>query len=115
LVWDHREKVQRTGGRGAEIAVRDLCRADVSAFGWRNGCAIPPCRFDLPAALRLENAPRRCGLFASLEAGRIGRGTRLLPQFGQCPPSLLSAQSRQNVHSNEQITASTYQVRPVTW
>jgi hypothetical protein len=46
------------------------------------------------------------GLFASFEAGRIGRGTKLPPQFGQRPPSLLSAQSRQNVHSNEQITAS---------
>jgi len=46
------------------------------------------------------------GFFASSEAGRIGRGTRLPPQFGQRPPSLLSTQSQQNVHSNEQIIAS---------
>jgi len=46
------------------------------------------------------------GYFASIDAGRIGRATRLPPQFGQRPPSLLSTQSRQNVHSNEQIIAS---------
>jgi hypothetical protein len=41
-----------------------------------------------------------------LSAGRIGRGTRLPPQFGQRPESFVSAQSLQNVHSNEQIIAS---------
>ena len=46
------------------------------------------------------------GFFASFESGRIGRCTKLPPQFGRRPPSLLSAQSRQKVHSNEQITAS---------
>src|SRR5690242_11082508 len=42
------------------------------------------------------------GNFASLPAGRIGRGEKLPPQFGQRPPSRVSTQSRQNVHSNVQ-------------
>jgi hypothetical protein len=46
------------------------------------------------------------GFFVSIDGGRIGRGTRLPPQLGQRPPNLLSTQSRQNVHSNEQIIAS---------
>jgi hypothetical protein len=46
------------------------------------------------------------GWVASFAGGRIGRGTRLPPQFGQRPPSRCSAQSRQKVHSNVQITAS---------
>jgi hypothetical protein len=46
------------------------------------------------------------GLLASLDGGRIGRATKLPPQFGQRPLSRLSTQSRQNVHSNEQIIAS---------
>ena len=45
------------------------------------------------------------GNFASFAAGRIGRRTNSPPQFGQRPLSRPSAQSRQNVHSNEQITA----------
>jgi len=46
------------------------------------------------------------GFFASFEAGRTGRGAKLPPQFGQTPASLLSTQSRQNVHSKVQIIAS---------
>jgi hypothetical protein len=46
------------------------------------------------------------GFFASFEAGRTGRCVKLPPQFGQTPLSLLSTQSRQNVHSNVQIIAS---------
>jgi hypothetical protein len=46
------------------------------------------------------------GLLASFDGGRSGRATKLPPQFGQRPPSRLSTQSRQNVHSNEQIIAS---------
>ena len=42
----------------------------------------------------------------SSAAGRIGRGEKLPPQFGQTPLSLVSTQSRQNVHSNVQIIAS---------
>jgi hypothetical protein len=43
---------------------------------------------------------------SSLFAGLIGRGSRPPPQFGQRPPSLVSTQSRQNVHSKLQIIAS---------
>jgi hypothetical protein len=46
------------------------------------------------------------GLFASLLAGRCGRGTKSPPQFGQIPPSKASTQSAQNVHSKVQIMAS---------
>jgi hypothetical protein len=38
-------------------------------------------------------------------AGRIGRGTKPPPQFGQTLNSTLSTQSAQNVHSYEQIRA----------
>src|SRR5215831_4972377 len=38
-------------------------------------------------------------------AGRIGRGTKPPPQFGQTLKSTLSTQSAQNVHSYEQIRA----------
>jgi hypothetical protein len=59
--------------------------------------------------------PQPCGLktrsfdggnFASFSAGRIGRGEKLPPQFGQRPLSRVSTQSRQNVHSKVQIIAS---------
>jgi hypothetical protein len=46
------------------------------------------------------------GFFTSLETGRIGRGAKFPPQLGQTPRSLLSTQSRQNVHSKLQIMAS---------
>jgi hypothetical protein len=46
------------------------------------------------------------GYFASFSAGLIGRGEKLPSQFGQRPPSLVSTQSRQNVHSKVQIIAS---------
>jgi hypothetical protein len=36
----------------------------------------------------------------------MGRDTKGPPQLGQRPPSLLSTQPRQKVHSNEQIIAS---------
>jgi hypothetical protein len=39
-------------------------------------------------------------------AGRIGRGTKPPPQFGQTLESLSSTQSAQNVHSNVQMRAS---------
>src|SRR5262245_10564286 len=38
-------------------------------------------------------------------AGRIGRGTKPPPQFGQTLKSTLSTQSAQNVHSYEQLRA----------
>ena len=46
------------------------------------------------------------GNFSSLSAGRIGRDCNPPPQFGQRPPSVVSAQSRQKVHSKLQITPS---------
>jgi hypothetical protein len=47
------------------------------------------------------------GYFTSIAAGRIGRAEKLPAQFGQRPLSRVSTQSRQNVHSNVQIIAST--------
>src|SRR5882724_10417027 len=46
------------------------------------------------------------GYFASWSAGRTGRRTSSPPQFGQRPFRTRSAQSLQNVHSNEHIMAS---------
>jgi hypothetical protein len=46
------------------------------------------------------------GFFSIITAGRIGRGAKFPPQFGQTPPSLFSAQSRQKVHSKLHIIAS---------
>jgi len=57
-----------------------------------------------PSGLKMRRVEG--GFFASFEAGRTGRGAKLPPQLGQTPPSLFSAQSRQKVHSKEQITAS---------
>jgi hypothetical protein len=58
-----------------------------------------------PPALTLRS--RDAGYFTNFSAGRTGRRTNSPPQLGQRPPSTVSAQLRQNVHSNEQITAST--------
>jgi hypothetical protein len=46
------------------------------------------------------------GYAVSFDAGLIGREVKLPPQFGQRPLSFSSTQSRQNVHSKEQIIAS---------
>jgi hypothetical protein len=46
------------------------------------------------------------GCFASHAPVRRGRAVSSPPQFGQRPPSTRAAQSAQNVHSNEQIRAS---------
>ncbi len=43
---------------------------------------------------------------SSFAVGRIGRGSKFPPQLGQTPPSRLSTQSAQNVHSKVQIRAS---------
>ena len=59
-----------------------------------------------PQPSGLNTRTVEAGLLASLEGGRNGRDTRLPAQLGQRPPSLFSAQSRQNVHSNVQIIAS---------
>ena len=63
-----------------------------------------------PAGAQPAALTTRCveaGWRSSRSAGRIGRRTSSPPQFGQRPPSTPSAQSRQNVHSYEQIRAST--------
>ena len=46
------------------------------------------------------------GLFTRCAAGRIGRRRSSPPQFGQTPSKRSSVQSRQNVHSNEQLLAA---------
>lgn len=46
------------------------------------------------------------GYLASAAPVRVGRGENVPPQFGQRPPSTVSAHARQKVHSNEQIIAS---------
>jgi len=50
--------------------------------------------------------PRKLPPFRS-RAGRIGRGTKPPPQFGQVPSSTPSTQEAQKVHSKLQIRAST--------
>ena len=59
-----------------------------------------------PQPSGLNTRTVEAGLAASFESGRMGRDTRLPPQLGQHPPSLLSTQSRQKVHSKVQIIAS---------
>jgi hypothetical protein len=54
----------------------------------------------------LKTRCREAGNFSSFAAGRTGRRTSSPPQLGHRPLSTPSAQERQNVHSNEQITAS---------
>lgn len=46
------------------------------------------------------------GNLASFSAGLRGRAVNSPPQFGHLPLSTVVAQSRQNVHSNEQMSAS---------
>ena len=46
------------------------------------------------------------GCSTSFSAGRMGRETSSPPQFGQRPPSVVSVQFRQKVHSKLQIMAS---------
>src|ERR1700733_6740702 len=57
-----------------------------------------------PSCLTTRTAD--AGYFSSFSAGRMGRATRFPPQFGQRPPSVVSVQSWQNVHSKLQIMAS---------
>jgi len=45
-------------------------------------------------------------LSVSNAAGRMGRLTKLPPQFGHTPLNTVSTHSAQKVHSNEQIKAS---------
>jgi hypothetical protein len=57
-----------------------------------------------PSGLKMRRVEG--GFFVSFAAGRTGRGAKFPPQLGQTPPSIVSTQSRQNVHSNVQIIAS---------
>jgi hypothetical protein len=57
-----------------------------------------------PSGLNVRSVA--AGYLTSIAGGRIGRGTKLPPQFGQRPLSRVSTQSRQKVHSNVQIIAS---------
>src|SRR5207344_938344 len=59
------------------------------------------CRIRVPAG----SLPRKLSLF-QLRAGRIGRGTKPPPQFGQMLRRTWSTQLAQNVHSYEQMRAS---------
>jgi len=45
------------------------------------------------------------GAFVNSSLGLIGRSTKLPPQFGQIMLKIVSAQARQKVHSNVQMTA----------
>jgi len=49
--------------------------------------------------------PRKLSPFQFLD-GRIGLGTNPPPQFGQTPPKIESTHAAQNVHSYEQMRAS---------
>jgi hypothetical protein len=69
------------------------------AFKTQARGAQPACGFSMRAV--------EAGNFTSLAAGRTGRRTSSPPQFGQRPPgSRWPTHSAQNVHSNEQISAS---------
>ena len=85
-------------GIGKTTYCRDLLRRHPGATYWKPVQTGWPEDDDTRAV--------EAGYFASFSAGRIGRDTRLPVQFGQRPPSFVSAQSRQKVHSNEQIIAS---------
>ena len=49
--------------------------------------------------------PRQLSFFQFFD-GRMGLGTKAPPQFGQTLPRMVSTQAAQNVHSYEQIRAS---------
>ena len=84
----------------AELASRPCSTAAVSPRSERTYL----CAEAQPSGLNTRSAEG--GNFASFAAGRTGRRASSPPQLGQRPCSTFSAQPRQNVHSNEQITAS---------
>jgi len=74
---------------GISRQLRADCReaqGDVLHATWRHPC-------DFTTRLVEE------GFRISISGGRIGRGTRLPPQFGQMPCSTFSLQLAQKVHS----------------
>jgi hypothetical protein len=60
--------------------------------------------FTQPPALTIRLV--EAGTFSSMWGGRMGRVTRLPPQFGQIPPRTSAAHVEQNVHSNVHMSAS---------
>jgi hypothetical protein len=56
--------------------------------------------------LALSTRAVEAGYCSSFSGGRMGRETSSPPQFGQRPPSAVSVQPRQKVHSKLQIMAS---------
>ncbi len=89
------ERVSRSGEGDDEPGRREMLRPEL------------PGVCQLTATLRVH--PTRTsdgGLFASLDDGRIGRGHQVTAAIRHTLRSLPCAQSRQNVHSNEQIIAS---------
>ena len=74
----------------------------------RGTVELGPIRYVLQPGCAFNMRSVDAGNFPSLLAGRIGLGTKSPPQFGHLPPrSRFSTQSAQNVHSNEQMSAST--------
>ncbi len=61
---------------------------------------------DLTFAAYNEFYSVAAGYFSSAPAGRIARFSKLPPQFEHAPSWVFAAQSSQNVHSNQQMRAS---------
>jgi hypothetical protein len=88
---------QATIDVGSDAGVVSIIRAahDIDAiFCVSHGQSSPPARSE------------EAGYFLKRCSGRIGRGSKLPPQFGHTPSSRASTQSRQKVHSNVQTMAS---------
>jgi hypothetical protein len=84
-------------------------RFQVAPEAWMAGSSPAMTKLDqaaLPQPWGLKTRSVEAGYFASIACGRIGRTEKPPPQLGQRPLSRVSAQSLQNVHSNEQIIAS---------
>jgi len=89
-----------------------------SPWAKRSGCRLQRKVRAVPGDLEEDyatSAPQPWGLWTrsaetgylpSFAVGRRGRRTSSPPQLGQMPKSLALEQAKQNVHSNEQITAS---------
>jgi hypothetical protein len=107
---DDRDRVRAIGeaDRANRFGPADLGCQRTVAHGAAHRDLPPDSHYAADAVLQPSGLKTRWldgGNFASFAAGRMGRRTNSSPQFGQRPSSRPSAQSRQNVHSNEQITA----------
>ena len=83
-------------------AMQDMQESLVSSFEMTG--LIDQAAFTQPCGLNIRTSEG--GYVSSNCAGRIGRSTNPPPQFGHFPRSTFATQSRQKVHSNEQINAS---------